>query len=56
MLLPCRAPSISADVGSEAGNRKEVGDSFGKSLATFEGVEELGMIFEMTQKQGSGDA
>ena len=56
LLLPCRSPSFSADVGNEAGNRKEDGDSFGKSLATFEEVEELGMIFGMTQKQGSSDA
>ena len=51
LLLPCRPSSFSADVGSEAGNLKEDGDSFDKSLATFEGAEEgLGMIFEMTQK------
>ena len=49
-MLSCAA------AGSEPGNRRDAGDSFGKSLATFEEVEELGMIFEMTQKQGSGDA
>ena len=44
MLLSCCA----AAAGADAGNRKEDGDSFGKSSASLEGVEGLAMIFGMT--------